>query len=107
AASTSARWETSQRTAIARLLIAAAAAREARSSMSTKATRAPSRANVSAMPLPKPEPAPVTSATLLSRRMSFPFQRHDPGWRPCGWLTGDGARLGGDTAQFHDLAARR
>ena len=72
-ASTSACWETSQRTAIALLLIKAAACRAASALMSTTATRAPSRANVSAMPLPKPDAAPVTSATLLSRRMAASF----------------------------------
>jgi hypothetical protein len=51
------------------LLTDAAAARAASPSMSMMATRAPSRAKVAAMPLPKPDAAPVTSATLLSRRM--------------------------------------
>jgi hypothetical protein len=78
AASTSVRWETSQRTAIALLLIEAAASPAAFSLMSTTATRAPSRAKVAAMPLPKPDPAPVTSATLLSRRMLFSFRSAAP-----------------------------
>ena len=52
----------------------AAASRAAFSLMSTTATRAPSRAKVSAMPLPKPDAAPVTSATLLSRRMLLPLR---------------------------------
>src|SRR6266545_3735509 len=79
AALTSARCETSQRTAIALLLIDVAAARAASPSMSMTATRAPSRAKVAAIPLPKPDAAPVTSATLLSRRMltsSFGLQFH-------------------------------
>src|SRR5262245_45169858 len=83
AASTWERWETSQRTAIALLLIEAAASPAAFSLMSTTATRAPSRAKVSAMPLPKPDAPPVTSATLLSRRMLVSFRSAAPyGRRP-------------------------
>src|ERR1700730_17449809 len=69
AASTSARCETSQRIAIAVLLIAAAASRAAGSLISAMATRAPSRAKSSAMRLPKPDAPPVMSAALLSNRM--------------------------------------
>src|SRR5262245_17927189 len=75
AASTSARRDTSQPTAIALLLMAAAVARAACSLMSMTATRAPSRAKVSAIPLPKPDPPPVTSATLLSRRIELSLHR--------------------------------
>src|SRR5262249_16974756 len=76
AALTSARCETSQRTAMALLLIDVAASRAASPSISMTATRAPSRAKVAAMPLPKPDAAPVISATLLSRRMRLSLSRH-------------------------------
>src|SRR5439155_5772541 len=83
AAFTSSRRDTSQRTAMAELLMAAAAARAPDSLMSATAMRAPSRAKVSAMRLPKPDAPPVMSATLLSRRMlSSPLRstapRRDP-----------------------------
>jgi hypothetical protein len=79
AASTSARRETSQRTATAWLLIEAATSRAARSLRSAIAMRAPSRAKVSAIPLPKPDAPPVTSATRLSRRMLVCFPARDCG----------------------------
>src|SRR5258708_4401281 len=60
---------TSQRTASALLPIRDAAAWAAPSSRSSTATRAPSRAKVSAMQAPMPEPAPVMTAVLLARRM--------------------------------------
>ena len=62
-------WSTSQRSAMALLPIARATFLAASASISTTATRAPSRAYVSAMHLPMPEPAPVTRAVLPSRRI--------------------------------------
>src|SRR4029079_3924403 len=49
----------------------AATLRAACSLRSAMATRAPSRANSSAIPCPKPEAPPVTSATFPCRRISF------------------------------------
>jgi hypothetical protein len=69
AAAKSAFLVTSQRMAMALLPIARAAAFAASTLMSASDTRAPSRANVSAMHLPMPDPAPVTKAVLPSRRI--------------------------------------
>ena len=44
-------------------------------SMSESSTFAPSRTNRAAMALPIPCPAPVTMATLFSRRMDGSFRR--------------------------------
>src|SRR5262249_33168709 len=69
AASISALRATSHASAIAPLRISAAAALAASAFTSSTATRAPSRAKVSAMHRPMPEPAPVTMAALSLRRM--------------------------------------
>src|SRR5688572_29266915 len=45
--------------------------------MSAIITRAPSSRNFRAIPAPKPEAPPVTSAVLPSSRMSFPMMRGD------------------------------
>src|SRR5579864_2989902 len=77
AAAKSAFLVTSQAIAMALLPMARAAAFAASTLMSASVTRAPSRAKVSAMHLPMPDPAPVTRAVLPSRRIFLAPSRHD------------------------------
>src|SRR5580704_11574301 len=94
AAAKSAFLVTSQRMAMALLPMARAAALAASTLMSASATRAPSRANVSAMHLPMPDPAPVTKAVLPSRRILLAPFRHDAVFFcPAEPVLGAGARL--------------
>src|SRR5436305_2167419 len=78
ARSTSAALATSQASGVAALPIFRAASRAPASLRSSTATRAPSRAKVSAMPSPKPCAAPVTRAVLLARRIAL-LRRLGPG----------------------------
>src|SRR3954462_3023480 len=78
ARSTSAHFATSHASAIAPWPTFSAAAFAGPSWRSSTATRAPSRAKVSAMPSPKPCAAPVTRAVLLARRIAL-LRRLGPG----------------------------
>src|SRR5215831_5636327 len=93
AASISAARVTSQPRASALVPISSATACAAPASTSSTQTRAPSRANVSAMHRPMPEPAPVTMAALSLRRINFPSPAETEGTTPAEAVLGTPARL--------------
>src|SRR5271169_6885630 len=82
ARSTSARFDTSAQTAIPPPPKRLAAASATSALRSRHATRAPSRAKISAIPNPNPCPAPVTSAVLPFNRMAQPLRERSAGLFP-------------------------